>query len=606
MFRFDINGLRFIAVSMVVLFHFKFSGFYGGYAGVDVFFVISGFLMQEICSREIGKKGWVTNFYKKRFKRIYPALLFAVCFTFFLILYSETPKGVDEGFHQALSALTFTSNIYYWLFTGGYFSTTSEFNWFLHTWSLSVEWQYYLIFPIALWLSSKFKEYNWIVYLFLIATSLFICVHFGPNHSKANFYLLPTRIWELMTGALVSTLKVRNKIPRITEIASIAALILFTLFTKDSDTWPNMETIIPVIATALLLQANIGNEKTILRGFIFQKIGSASYSIYLFHWPIIAFMANNAIEFTLLNSVTGLFTSVILGFFSYNYLESFFIKNGKSLIASTFIFTALFFILNKIGISKMWTPDAIIELDNYKNYITGNYYNEQFGLNIGKCFISSVNEKSVTTIIDKKCIEPSTNKRNILLIGDSHAAEISGSMRRIFNGYNVMQATASGCMPLLKTTGEKRCTNLMNYMYNDFIRNNKIDYIFISAFWGLSNDKNIDKNLIDTINHIHGSKVYVIGQTKSFDIAFYKIAQKIKNKDIEALVQKKSIDINQKLITTLKKENIPYIDLFNANCIKNECNYFNANNTPMLFDDNHLTKEWSDIYVDIIKIQSGL
>ncbi|UXE39636.1 acyltransferase family protein [Raoultella ornithinolytica] len=590
---------------MVVLFHFKFSGFYGGYAGVDVFFVISGFLMQEICSREIGKKGWVTNFYKKRFKRIYPALLFAVCFTFFLILYSETPRGVDEGFHQALSALTFTSNIYYWLFTGGYFSTTSEFNWFLHTWSLSVEWQYYLIFPIALWLSSKFKEYNWIVYLVLIATSLFICVHSGPSHLKANFYLLPTRIWELMTGALVSTLKVRNKVPRITEIASIAALILFTLFSKDSDTWPNLETIIPVIATALLLQANIGNEKTILRGFIFQKIGSASYSIYLFHWPIIAFMANNAIEFTLLNSVTGLFISVILGFFSYNYLESFFIKNGKSLVASTVIFTALFFMLNKIGISKMWTPDAIIELDNYKNYITGNYYNEQFGLNIGNCFISSANEKSVTTI-DKKCIEPSTNKRNILLIGDSHAAEISGSMRRIFNGYNVMQATASGCMPLLKTTGEKRCTNLMNYMYNDFIRNNKIDYIFISAFWGLSKDKNIDKNLIDTINHIHGSKVYVIGQTKSFDIAFYKIAQKIKNKDIEALVQKKSIDINQKLITTLKKENIPYIDLFNANCIKNECNYFNANNTPMLFDDNHLTKEWSDTYVDIIKTQSGL
>ncbi|MBC4671289.1 acyltransferase [Klebsiella quasipneumoniae] len=83
MFRLDINGLRFIAVSMVVLFHFKFSGFYGGYAGVDVFFVISGFLMQEICSREIGKKGWVINFYKKRFRRIYPALLFAVTFTFF-------------------------------------------------------------------------------------------------------------------------------------------------------------------------------------------------------------------------------------------------------------------------------------------------------------------------------------------------------------------------------------------------------------------------------------------------------------------------------------------------------------------------------------------
>jgi peptidoglycan/LPS O-acetylase OafA/YrhL len=97
MFRFDINGLRFIAVSMVVLFHFKFSGFYGGYAGVDVFFVISGFLMQEICSREIGKKGWVTNFYKKRFKRIYPALLFAVCFTFSLYFTQRLPGALMRG-----------------------------------------------------------------------------------------------------------------------------------------------------------------------------------------------------------------------------------------------------------------------------------------------------------------------------------------------------------------------------------------------------------------------------------------------------------------------------------------------------------------------------
>lgn len=604
MFRLDINGLRFIAVSMVVLFHFKFSGFYGGYAGVDVFFVISGFLMQEICSREIGKKGWVLTFYKKRFRRIYPALLFAVVFTSFLILYSETPSGVNEGFKQTISALTFTSNFYYQLVTGDYFATTAEFNWLLHTWSLSVEWQYYLIFPLALWIATKLGKYNSFFYAIILVTSVLICLYLGPQHAKANFYLLPTRAWELMAGAFVSTLTVRNKLPRLTELMSILTLIAFTVFSKDSGTWPGLMTFIPVTATALLLHANVGNEKTLLRHFIFQKIGSASYSIYLFHWPVVAFMANNTIEFTTVNSILALLISVILGFISYNYFESLYIKRDKALLASVLTFSVIFLIFDRVQISKHWFSEEVIALDEYKTYASRTSNKEQFGLDVGDCFISSTNEK--TAKLDKSCVTSSNKKPNILLIGDSHAAEFAGSMRKIFPEYNVMQATASGCMPVSGTTGEPRCVKIMNYVFNDLIKDTNIDYIFISAFWSSTKDKETNEKLIKTIRSIKNAKVFVIGQTKSFSTAFYKIAQKTNESNIEGLVQQKAIDTNKLMIQTFNQQGLNYLDVFNTNCEANKCSYFTKDRIPMLFDDNHLTREWADIYVKKIKELSGL
>ncbi|WP_407289438.1 acyltransferase family protein [Raoultella planticola] len=604
MFRLDINGLRFFAVSMVVLFHFKFSGFYGGYAGVDVFFVISGFLMQEICSREVGKKGWVINFYKKRFRRIYPALFFSVIFTSFLILYSETPAGVNDGFKQAISALTFTSNFYYQFFTGDYFATTAEFNWLLHTWSLSVEWQYYLIFPLALWISTKAGRFNSLFYAVVIASSMLICIYLGPQHTKANFYLLPTRAWELMTGAFISTLTIRNKIPKATEFISISTLILFTIFSKDGGTWPGVMTAIPVAATALVLHANVGNQKTLLQHVVFQKIGSASYSIYLFHWPVVAFMANNTIEFTMTNSIIALIASVLLGFISYNYLESFYVKKDKMLITSVLTFSVLFLIADKAQISKNWISEESIILDGYKSYTTKNGYKEQFGLDVGDCFLSSTNEHKAK--FDEKCVMISKNKPNILLIGDSHAAQFSGSMRKMLPEYNIMQATASGCMPFNRATGEPRCVNLMNYIYNDFLKKTKVDYIFITAFWSISKDKETEKKLIETIKAITGSKVFVIGQTKSFSTAFYKIAQKTNENDIERLIQHQAIDTNNSLMSLLNKNNMEYLNVFNTNCHDGNCSYFTADHTPMLFDDNHLTREWADTYVARIKLLARL
>ncbi|WIO45500.1 acyltransferase family protein [Klebsiella electrica] len=565
---------------------------------------MSGFLMQEICSKEMANKRWIINFYIKRFRRIYPALLFAVILTFSLAIYSETPEGVRETFRQALSALTFTSNIFYSLQSGGYFANTSDLNWLLHTWSLSVEWQYYLIFPFVLIISNFFGERKDVYYFLLIIISLSVCLIFGPSHKTANFYLLPTRAWELLLGAFISTLRYKNKYPKASEFLAISVFIAFTVSVKDSNIWPGMMTLLPVISTALIIHANVGNEKTILRHPIVQKIGSASYSIYLFHWPIVAFMANNSIDFSFQNSIIGLGLSLALGFLSFNYLERVFSRKDTLLILSTISCAFIFMLLSRSEISRLWIEDRIIDLDKYKYYTKRDEHKKQFGLNVGNCFISSENDNN--SKIDDKCITLSKEKENILLIGDSHAAEIAGSLRNAFSEYNVLQATASGCMPVLNPVGEKRCTTIINYIYNNFLKKNKVDYVFISAYWGASEDELLYEKLTKTINSLSEAKVFIIGQTKSFSMPFYKIAQKVQEADIEKLTQYRSKNANEKLKGILSGIDASYIDIYDINCKASDCKYFDKNNIPMFFDDNHLTMEWADYYVSIIKKQTNL
>lgn len=609
-FRLDINGLRFIAVAMVVLFHFKLGSFYGGYAGVDVFFVISGFLMQQICSKEMGTKGWVINFYKKRFKRIYPALFVMVFFTFLLALYSETPLGLSEFVSQSFSALTFTSNLYYLNQSGSYFATSSDLNWLLHTWSLSLEWQYYLIFPLIIKIGTMLKGYrNWF-YLLIIALSFSLSVliglsNFGDKIISANFYILPTRAWELMVGAYASVCTIKNNQPKVTEALAIISLLMFTLFVSDSGIWPGLLTLIPVLSAAAIIHANAGNSDTLLRNKTIQYIGSASYSIYLFHWPVVAFMANNSIEFTPLTSAFGIAISLILGAISYKYFEKMFRGSFSYLAITASAFVAISLASSKMEVSKLWISSDTIELDIYKNYALTKEGVNQFGNDSRTCFLTS--ESNDFSLFQKNtCLNKSDARKNILLIGDSHAAELYGSMRDVFSDYNIMQATASGCMPFKNPTGQKRCTDLVNYIYNDYLTNNKVDYVFISANWANYKKDDIAERLISISKDIGTDRVFVIGQTKVFGVNFYRIAQKVDEDNIESLVNPVSIKTNDHLSNALGLSGVRYLDIFNSNCINGKCSYIDTNKIPMLFDQNHLTKEWADRYVHEMRKQAGI
>ncbi|WP_411195132.1 acyltransferase family protein [Raoultella planticola] len=600
-FRLDINGLRFFAVAMVVLFHFKFSFAYGGFAGVDIFFVISGFLMNEICQRQIGKNGWVIDFYRKRFKRIYPAL-FASVLIFFIISIVIYPPSITESIYkQVISALTFTSNIFYWKDSSGYFVDDADSLFLLHTWSLSAEWQFYLIFPAFIFVASKIKIKNIKPYLYALAiiTSFLLCVVVTKKSPSASFYLLPTRAWELFLGAFVSSLAVKNKYPKATEIASLLVIIAFTLTVKESAAWPGVMTLIPTIAAAALIHASVKNEESLLRFSPLQSVGTASYSIYLFHWPIVSIFYLYQIEFSTFNATIGVILSVAIGFASYAMIEKRMRLSVPVLITSSVTVMVVSFAISGLGVSKYWLPQSVIALDKYHNYFETEDGMTQFGNNGRTCFLTSV-RNNASLFDEDTCLIKDGSKKRLLLIGDSHAAQFYDAVKESFPDYDVMQATASGCLPLVSPEGEERCTSLINNVYEKYINKYKIDMVVVTGNWiteakRLGNMNALVERMVISNSALTKSvkNVFFIGQTKTFKYPMYRTVQ-VGNE--EGIASQELIDIkefNDALASALSGTNIKYIDIYNYGCSESDCSYVDKSGTPFMFDSNHMTMPWS-------------
>lgn len=600
-FRLDINGLRFFAVTMVVLFHFKFSFAYGGFAGVDIFFVISGFLMNEICQRKIGNKGWVVDFYRKRFKRIYPALFVSVMVFFIVSIVIYPPSITESIYKQVISALTFTSNIFYWEDSSGYFVDDADSLFLLHTWSLSAEWQFYLIFPAFIYVASKIKIRNIKPYLYALAviTSFLLCVVVTKKSPSASFYLLPTRAWELFLGAFVSSLAVKNKYPKATEIVSLLVIIAFTLTVKESAAWPGVMTLIPTVAAAALIHAAVKNEESLLRFSPLQSVGTASYSIYLFHWPIVSIFYLYQIEFSTINATIGVILSAAIGFASYAIVEKRMRLSIPVLLTSSVAVMVVSFAISGLGVSKYWLPQSVIALDKYHNYFETEDGMTQFGNNGRTCFLTSA-RNNASLFDEDTCLIKDGSRKRLLLIGDSHAAQFYDAVKEAFPDYDVMQATASGCLPLVSPVGEERCTSLINNVYEKYINKYKIDMVVVTGNW-ITEEKRLG-NLNSLVERMVISNaaltksvknVFFIGQTKIFKYPMYRTVQVGNEKGIASQELIDIKEFNSSLATALSSTNIKYINIYNYGCSDSDCSYIDKSGTPFMFDSNHMTMPWS-------------
>jgi peptidoglycan/LPS O-acetylase OafA/YrhL len=289
-FRYDINALRALAVTAVVLFHYKVDFIPGGFVGVDVFFVISGYLMTSIIMRRLAKSKFsIWEFYHDRAKRIVPGLL-AMCFVLlaagYLFLEPATYHYLGS---TSIAALLFFSNFRFWEATG-YFEPQSDVKWLLHTWSLSVEWQFYLAYPIILLGLYKFdKTRRHIVPILwsMALLSFLSCVWLSTNGPASAFYLLPPRAWELIAGAIVA-LQFANDGRRYSAplLASGFLFIGISIALYDKNLpWPYYWGLLPVVGTCFVIAANRA-DAPIFRNKLIQTIGLWSYSTYLWHWPV--------------------------------------------------------------------------------------------------------------------------------------------------------------------------------------------------------------------------------------------------------------------------------------------------------------------------------
>ena len=336
-YRPEIDGLRAVAVVPVILYHAGASAFSGGYVGVDVFFVISGYLIASILVSDLETDRFsIWRFYERRIRRILPALFVVLLFCWGGAWFWMTPgQGIDTA-RTIVAAVAFASNIYFWL-VADYFAPDTALNPMLHTWSLAVEEQFYLVFPAFLWLVWKRGglRWAWRATVIVSAISLACAVWASQALPVANFYLMPSRAWELGAGALCGYMLGKRTLPGRDGPALLGvAMILGAVVGFNSGTpFPSLYALLPVVGTVLVIL--YGSGETLvgrvlsLRPFV--AIGLVSYSAYLWHQPLMAFArvrdAANSPAFSTMLALAAL--SFVLAALTWRFVEQPFRRRGS-------------------------------------------------------------------------------------------------------------------------------------------------------------------------------------------------------------------------------------------------------------------------------------
>ena len=330
-YRTDIDGLRSVAIIPVVLFHAGLSVVSGGYVGVDVFFVISGFLITSVIMRGIENDTFsFVHFYERRARRLLPALFAVLIFSLFVGFFVMSPVQFRDMGAAIVATVFYLANILMWS-RSGYFQTSSELDPMLHMWSLSVEEQFYIFYPILLLLIVKGLKRRPLVLVSLISLVSFALAEWGVrNAPNPTFFWLPTRAWEMGLGAIVAlstigtiwTPPVRHAV----GLSGLALIIFAVVFYTPLTPFPGMAALPPVLGTAMIIAAGRGGPNIAGRILSWRPlvgVGLISYSLYLWHWPVLVFLN---IHFGLHNVPTwamasGVVMSVILAYFSWRFVE---------------------------------------------------------------------------------------------------------------------------------------------------------------------------------------------------------------------------------------------------------------------------------------------
>ena len=455
-FRLDINGLRALAISLVLIFHFNSNLLTAGYIGVDVFFVISGFLMTGIIFSAVEKECFsLTDYYKKRAVRILPPLL-VLCFFVWLVgwLLLNPIDYKILGRHIEYSSI-FLSNIAYQK-EAGYFDSASIEKWLLHTWSLSVEWQFYIVFPILIVLFTKMLGLSFTKKSMIVATAIgfVVCISHSLYSPEKSYYSIGTRVWEMLLGGIAFLYPIKLASDKKSWLVSIglALIVGSAIFIPTDLIWPSAYTLIPVFGAYFVLIANKQNSY-IARSRIAQKIGLWSYSIYLWHWPVVALMAYLKFDTKDMPTMfSGILISCLLGYISYRFVEQSKLGLFKKL---KFIIVSVAFIYG-LGVLTYAKDGFPSRLDEKQQQLV------ESALEASKDW-TYPSHNQVINGLKVRVIKNNDNAKNILFIGASHIEQTYPYVAKN-SDYNVYYLTQSGCFVTPNMTNPKYdCSNIQDY-----------------------------------------------------------------------------------------------------------------------------------------------
>lgn len=529
-YRPDIDGLRAIAVLAVILYHFKVPFFHGGFVGVDVFFVISGYLITKGILSQQGKGRFdFGDFYTRRVRRLIPALLATIAASFTAAAFLFSPEDFKQMSGSTVYALSGISNLFFWM-QSGYFDSESTVKPLLHTWSLSVEIQFYILWPLILVSVTRLTKNVLAATLVIFVVGAAAAYFFLQQDASGAFFLTPFRIHEFLLGALVVLVE-RNKVnAALKELAYLAGLALVIapifLYSSDGTLFPGLAALVPVAGAALMIFAGGGAKAAWpCRSWAATKIGEVSYSLYLVHWPLFVFASYYLMrELTALETIALGAMTFIAAIALYSLIEKPLRKaNGSKLsgngfaLASLGCSTALIVVASSSWGQNGWDwrlPEAVRKVAEIDKEAANKYV------------------FTMHDVLSKRQFSNDGIKEKILIIGDSQAGDLANILNE--SGYLashdvISRKITSNCatpwiseldaqvffskenqLTLKSPTLIKRCQDEIK-LANDSKLLQSADKIYIAMYWR----RFASEKYVAAINHITAqtnAKVYVFGR----------------------------------------------------------------------------------------------
>ena len=597
-YRADIQGLRACAVAAVVVFHALPQWLPGGFLGVDVFFVVSGYLITAILTRELADGTFsLIDFYRRRIIRILPALSVMIVVTGVLGCLVLLPTELQYLGRSMAAAMVFANNIVFYRHLD-YFGGSAEFDPLLHTWSLGVEEQFYIFYPLALMVLFRVSRTAVPVGIALISgISLLLALWLRAAHPTFVFYMLPTRAWEIGSGALVATLRSGSLRPRVREplaLAALAAIIMpMVIFANDSSPYPSC--VIAVLGAATLLQCG---SDTIVGKALDRRplvaLGAISYSLYLWHWPVLAFYRTlNGIALTYIEAFALIGLALILAMLSWYAIERPLMTRRRSLSARiVFAVGALVtLLLGAFGLTLYLTSPAIGRLPRRIEAIANvARYRETatYRRTVPPCDIHVTQNPARDS-----CLRLDPARPDVLVLGDSFSGHIWLPIALRNPGVHVMTSDVSGCRPLVGAGGKKPCRAQFAYVMRNLIKPGGVDTVVLAARW----QEDELRYLARTIHAMqaHGMRVVVMGPVVEYDGRVPALlARAFLAGDTQMLLARRKLEkerLDRHVERIVKVAGASYFSLYRAECPASGCRITTRSGLPLHFDWGHLTFE---------------
>ncbi|MGB3470201.1 MAG: acyltransferase family protein [Erythrobacter sp.] len=614
-FRPEIEGLRAVAIVPVLLVHAGFTQFAGGFIGVDVFFVISGYLITRIILAEMaeekGTDGFsLTRFYARRFARLGPALWVMLTAVLLAGLWLLVPSDWPSLSLEAIWAAGFGANLYYWM-TTDYFAT-HETALLLHTWSLGVEEQFYLLFPVFLvWLKRWFpgREVWGIGALAVISFVLCLVLsHLTEAAQQAAFYLFPSRAWELALGGLVACGGVKA-IERAGVSSALAllglAMIAAAVFVVDAGSvFPAPGALLPCIGAVLVIAFGAhGPARALLALPPVRWIGRISFSTYLWHWPIMVFWRlEHGVLLDRWSRVGLVIASILAGALSYYAIE----RPGQRImlglrfqsvfrvaIACVAAVVVVSLTARELSPAINSGPAARMALELAQQADTRRV--EQYRM--GECFGIGIDFET--------CVRPTAKGNDVVIMGSSYAAMLWRALDQANPDKAVHQATYLGCNPVVDTTGAADCVEAYSRVFA-MARGGEIEHLVLASRWHATDAAALARTV--SAMRAAGVKVTVIGSPVEYDQSFPRVLAIAERRGdpayVETMRRAARDAIDPVLQAAVEGAGGRYISQLDFECPVSrrvrKCRHFSSDGKPIHYDTGHLTPQAATDLADAI------